>query len=492
MRILLLYPRFPDTFWGFKHALGFVNRKASSPPLGLATVAAMLPAEWEKRLVDMNVRSLRQSDLEWADYVFVSAMDLQRDSVSRVIAQCKQAGVKVVAGGPLFTSEPDAYPDVDTLVLNEAELTLPLFLQDLEQGTPQHLYTTGEFVDMQRTPIPLFSLLDREAYDSMSIQFSRGCPYHCDFCDITVLLGHRPRLKSTQQVIAELDSLYSLGWRGNVFFVDDNFIGNKRVLKSEVLPALIEWRRDKPDYTFSTEVSINLADDEELMNSMAQAGFNSLFVGIETPNAESLQECHKTQNEGRDLEESVRRMQRHGFQVMGGFIVGFDSDTPDVFRRQADFIQKTGIVAAMVGLLQAPTGTPLYERMRSEGRLRSEMSGNNTDGSTNIVPKMPWDTLISGYKSLVAEIYSPKMIYERIATFLREYQPPRIPTRIHGREVLALVRSIFVMGVRGPERLAYWKLFWGTLLHTPRKFPMAITLSIYGYHFRKVSALRAG
>ena len=416
-KILMIYPEFPDTFWSFKHALKFIRKKAFAPPLGLLTVAAMLPPEWEKRLVDLNVTHLAQQDLAWADYVFISAMIVQREAARAVIARCKQAGVPVVAGGPLFTSEHVSFPQVDCFVLNEAEITLPLFLADLEQGDPQRVYATAEYPEIRRTPVPLWELADLKQYASISIQFSRGCPFDCDFCNITALLGRRPRTKTAAQIIAELDHIYALGWRGSVFFVDDNFIGNKQQLKREVLPALIDWRRGKSGLRFSTELSINLADDEALMIMMVDAGFTSVFVGIETPDDDSLAECSKLQNRGRDLVESVRRMQHAGMQVQGGFIVGFDNDTPSIFQRQVEFIQKSGIVSAMVGLLQAFPGTKLYARLKNEGRLTSEGSGDNVDGSTNIMPKMDLDVLRNGYKNLLHQIYSPKLYYERIITF---------------------------------------------------------------------------
>ena len=491
MHILMVYPEFPDTFWSFKHALRFIRKKASSPPLGLLTVAAMLPPEWEKRLVDLNVTRLTEKDLAWADYVFISGMVVQREAAHKAIARCKQAGVKVVAGGPLFTSEPEAFPDVDHFVLNEAEITLPRFLADLERGAAVRTYTTTEFPDIRQTPVPTWELLDLKQYATMNIQFSRGCPYDCEFCNITTLFGRRPRTKTASQIIAELDGLYALGWRDGVFFVDDNFIGNRRQLKAEVLPALIEWRRDKVGMGFSTEVSINLADDEELMRLMADAGFNTIFVGIETPNEDSLAECAKFQNKGRDLVESVKRLQRAGFQVQGGFIVGFDSDTPSIFQRQIDFIQKSGIVSAMVGLLQAPRGTRLYQRLQREGRLVSEMSGDNVDGSTNIIPKMNMEVLVEGYKRILSQIYSPRLYYERVITFLREYQPPRIRLHLDLEYVLALWRAIYRLGIKGVERMHFWRLWFWTLFHRPRLFPQAITLAIYGYHFRKVCELQA-
>jgi radical SAM superfamily enzyme YgiQ (UPF0313 family) len=489
MRALLIYPEFPDTFWSFKHALKFVRKKASAPPLGLLTVAAMLPSDWELRLVDLNVRDLRPDDLAWADIALVSAMIVQRKSAEEVIARCKEAGLKVVAGGPLFTMEYDKFPLVDHFVLKEAEITLPPFLADLARGTPQRIYTTNEFPDLRLTPIPLWHLADLKHYETVSIQFSRGCPYHCDFCNVTALLGHRPRTKSAAQLVAELDALYKLGWRKNVFFVDDNFIGNKKVLKEEVLPALIEWRRDKTGLPFNTEVSINLADDPELMRLMVEAGFDTVFVGIETPNEDSLAECSKTQNKGRDLVASVKRLQRAGLQVQGGFIVGFDSDTPSIFEQQVNFIQMSGIVTAMVGLLQAPPGTRLYERMRREGRLVGDLSGDNVDGTTNILPKMGLDTLRAGYRKLLDQLYSPQYYYQRVKTFLREYQPPKVRVHLEPQYILAFLRSIYQLGIRGVERAHYWRLVFWTLFRRPKLFPLAITLAIYGFHFRRVAQM---
>lgn len=490
MNILLAYPEIPDTFWSFKHALRFIRKKASFPPLGLLTVAALLPEDWGKRLVDLNVGSLTGEDLAWADYVFVSAMAIQRRSAREVIARCKTAGAKVVAGGPLFTSEPSQFDDVDHLVLNEAELTLPGFIADLENGCAKRVYATLEFPDIRQSPAPLWELADLRRYASMNLQYSRGCPYDCEFCNVTTLFGHRPRTKSADQIIAELNDLYELGWRGGVFFVDDNFIGNKRTLKLEVLPALIEWRKGKTGLPFQTEVSINLADDDELMDMMVRAGFDTLFVGIETPSEEGLAECDKRQNQNRDLLTSVKRLHRAGLQVQGGFIVGFDSDTPSIFQRQIDFIQRSGIVTAMVGLLQAPHGTRLYERLQRENRLKSEMSGDNTDGSTNIIPRMNPELLRQGYRRILEQIYAPRQYYKRVRTFLKEYKLPTIVVPYpDAARVWAFVTSIGRLGLSGKERIYYWRLFFWTLLHRPKLFPLAITFAIYGYHFRKTHGL---
>jgi radical SAM superfamily enzyme YgiQ (UPF0313 family) len=483
----MVYPEFPDTFWSFKHALKFVHKRASSPPLGLATIASMLPVDWEKRLVDMNIEPLRDADLRWADLVFVSAMVVQRTSTYEAIHRAKQAGKTVIAGGPLFLGEWEKFPEVDHFILNEGELTLPLFLRDWVLGSPKKVYTTSEYADVTQSPVPMWELVKFRYYDSLSIQYSRGCPFDCDFCNITAILGHRPRTKSAAQIVAELNKMTSLGWDRNIFFVDDNFIGNRKQIKEEILPAIIKWRQSHTDIRFITEASINLSDDPELMKLMTDAGFTSIFVGIETPDEASLQECHKGQNLHRDLVESVNTLQRNGLQVMGGFIVGFDTDTSSIFRRQVEFIQKTGIVTAMVGMLQAPYGTKLYTRMENEGRILDEMTGDNADGSTNIVPKMGIGTLEAGYRRLLKGIYEPKHFYERVKTFLSVYTPALAPVKIHAEEIAAFFSSLWRLGIFGKERREYWKLFFWTLARYPKKFALAITFAIYGYHFRKVN-----
>lgn len=488
MNTLLIYPAFPDTFWSFKHALKFIHKKAAFPPLGLLTIGAMLPKEWPKRLVDINVTKLTESDLEWADYAYIGAMVVQKESALNTVAQCKAAGLKVVAGGPLFVCEHDLFDGVDHFVLNEAELTLPPFLEDLKQGCAKRVYTTTGFADIKETPAPAWGLIDLKRYASMSVQFSRGCPFNCDFCNVTALFGHKPRIKTAAQVIAELDGIYNLGWRGQVFFVDDNFIGNKKYLESHLLPALIEWHKDKKGIPFNTEASLNLADNQQLMELMVEAGFDTVFVGIETPDEGSLAECNKKQNKNRDMIESVKLIQRSGLQVQGGFIVGFDNDTPSIFQRQIDFIQKSGIVTAMVGLLQAPVGTRLYKRLQREGRLVGNMSGD-TDGTTNIIPRMELKALYEGYKNIVGQLYSPKNYYQRVKTFLREYKAPKVEIPLDFQRFLAFFRSSIRLGVFGKERFQYWKLLTWTLVRRPALLPLAITFAIYGHHFRRICEL---
>jgi radical SAM superfamily enzyme YgiQ (UPF0313 family) len=488
MKILLVSPAYPDTYWSFKHALKFVSKKAAGPPLGLLTIASMLPGSWERKLVDLNVRPLEDEEILWADYVFIGAMSVQSESASLVVEQCKKLYRKMVAGGPLFTADPHEWSHIDHLVLNEAEITLPLFLADLEKGSPRKIYQSEEFADIQYTPPPDYSLLNVADYVYLSLQYSRGCPFDCEFCEITALLGRKVRLKTTHQVLQELDIIYYTGYRGNLFFVDDNFIGNRRRLKQELLPAIAGWMRDRNyPFTFTTEASIDLSDDEELMNAMAGAGFEKVFVGIETPDEESLKECNKKLNTGRNLLESVSIIQAAGIEVLAGFIVGFDSDTSSIFQRQVDFIQQSGIITAMVGLLNAPSRTRLYNRLKKEGRILQTNDGNNTNFSINFVPKMDEKELLKGYQSILANIYSSKPYYKRLKGFLRHFNP-RVMNRgrISRENMLALLRSVIYLGILDRSRIYYWKLMIWSFFNRPEMIPLAVTYSIYGYHFRKV------
>ena len=489
MNALLISPEFPDTFWSFKHALKFIRKKAALPPLGLLTFAALLPPDWTKRLVDTNVRPLRDSDLAWADVVCLGAMIAQQESARAIIARCRAAGKTIIAGGPLFTSAHEQFPGVDHFVLNEAEVTLPEFLRDFAAGCARPVYATTRYADLATTPVPLWELADLRCYGSLSLQFSRGCPFDCEFCDVTAKFGHRPRLKSAAQVTAELDCLYAAGWRGPVFFVDDNLIGNQRALKAELLPALVAWqRRRRHGLPFYTEASINLADDPVLMRQMSEAGFDTVFIGIETPDAAALAECNKRQNQRRDLVEDVKRIQRAGLQVQGGFIVGFDSDVPSIFQRQVEFIQRSGIVTAMVGLLNALPDTKLHARLKREGRLTMPTTGNNVDGTLNFLSRMPAAQLVEGYKSILRRIYAPHPYYQRVRTFLREYRRPRITVAPDWRHALALAYSSVRLGLLGSERFQYWRLLLWTIFHRPTQFHLAVSLAIYGHHFRKCCA----
>lgn len=485
MNILFVSPQAPKTFWSFSYALKFISKKANLPPLGLLTIASMVSKDWKRKLVDMNTQKLRDKDILWADYVFISAMIIQKESTRKVIDRCRALGVKTVGGGPLFTADHDAYSDVDHLLLYEGELALPQFLSDLENGCAKHLYDWIDWPDLTQTPAPVWDLVNVKDYAMLSIQYSRGCPFHCEFCNVVSLFGHTPRTKSTSQLIGELESIYATGWRGSIFFVDDNFIGNKAKLKKDVLPALISWMQEKQyPYTFFTEVSINLADDDVLMELMTEAGFDTVFVGIETVSEESLAECNKTQNINRDLTACVNKMQQFGLQVQGGFILGFDSDQPSIFERMTAFIQNSGIVTAMVGMLNAPKGTELYKRLERENRLTTNFSGTNTD--INFVPKMDIDVLTNGYKNVVETLYTPHCYFERVKTFLAKYNRPKHKKmRFRFGNLVSLIKTNFQLGIFSKERVYYWKLLFWSLFKRPEVFSMAITFSVYGYHFRR-------
>ena len=488
MKILLVSPAFPDTYWSFKHALKFVSKKSASPPLGLLTVAAMLPGAWERRLVDLNVRPLKDSDIRWADLVFLGAMSVQSESASQVVDRCMKLDRKVVAGGPLFTGSPGEWMHIDHLVLNEAEITFPWFLSDLEKGEPKKVYETKEFADIKASPPPDYSLIRASDYAQLSLQYSRGCPFDCEFCEITALLGRKVRLKSTRQVLQELDIIYHTGFRGNLFFVDDNFIGNRKRLKQELLPAIARWSRDRKNpFTFTTEASIDLSDDAELMQAMAAADFEKVFVGIESPDEASLKECNKYLNQGRNLLESVQVIQEAGMEVSAGFIVGFDSDTPGIFQRQIDFIQRSGIITAMVGLLNAPSRTKLYHRLKKEGRILRTAGGDNTDYTMNFIPKMNREVLLEGYQKILNSIYSSQAYHQRLKHFLSTFRPKVVKRgRINRENMMAFLRSVLYLGILDRHRIYYWRLMFWSIFKRPQLIPLAVTYSIFGYHFRKV------
>lgn len=492
MNILMIYPRYPVTFWSFKYALKYISKRAAFPPLGLLTVASMLPKEWNIRLVDLNIEKLKQKDMEWPDYIMISAMLIQKDSVGEILVQCARLKKKVIAGGPLFSAKPeDYYGSVDYLILNEAECTLPHFLADLARGTPQKIYRSADFASLQSTPLPRWDMVKIRYYANLMIQFSRGCPFNCEFCDVTALFGHNPRLKTENQFLQELQTIYDTGWRGTVFIVDDNFIGNKKAIKT-LLPQVIDWMKEH-HYPFEmlTETSINIADDDELIQLMTQAGFTNIFIGLETPNEESLKECSKNQNCKRDMTAAIKKLQAAGLQVFGGYIVGFDNDDESIFARQLKFIQETGVVTAMVGLLNALPNTKLWHRLKTENRLDDNSSGDNTDGSINFIPLMDKTKLIEGYNKLVKTIYSPRHYYQRVNEFLKTYKPIPIVrnSKYSWQRLKAFGRSIFYIGIlgNGASQWYYWKLMLKTLIFYRKSFAEAMTLMVYGYHFRKMA-----
>ena len=488
MKILLISPQTPDTFWSFKHVLRFVSKKASFPPLGLLTVAAMLPSDWELRLVDKNVDQLKDEDLRWADFVMISAMIVQKESVKNIVARCVAQGKRVIAGGPLFTTGYEAFPEIQHFVLGEAEEVMPQLIADMCHDRLQRIYKATGWPNLTQTPIPRWDLIDPRNYVTMSVQFSRGCPFDCEFCDIIVMSGRVPRTKAPGQLVKELEALRLRGWKEMVFVVDDNFIGDKRHARA-LLREMVEWRqRTQAGMGFLLEASVNLADDAELCTLMVEAGFTKVFVGIETPSAEALEECRKIQNRGRDLVEAVRTLQQHGLEVMGGFIIGFDSDKADIFKRQFEFIQRSGVVTAMVGLLTALPQTRLYKRLETEGRLEAETTGNNTNSALNFKPKLNREFLQSGYRDLMKKLYEPKVYYQRVRTFMKNHKKTSGPSlRLSRADFMAFLKSFWLLGVCYRGRLAYWRFFWGTLLCRPHQLRLAVEYAIIGYHFRRVA-----
>lgn len=491
MNILLVNPEFPETYWSFRHALPFEGRRCVFPPLSLLTVAGLLPASCKRRLVDLNVDKLKTSDLEWADMVFVTGMLAQQISLHSVVRQAKQMGKVVVLGGPYVTSTIKELPDADYIFQGEAETTLPQFFADLKNGETKRIYKAPQRPPMEISPIPQFDLIDSRRYSSMSIQYSRGCPFSCEFCDIIEIYGRVPRTKTNEQVLAEFDVLKARGWRGPLFIVDDNFIGNKKNVRL-LLPAIIEWQK-RNNYRFSllTEASINLADDDELLANMREAGFRRVFLGIETPVEESLKEAQKTQNRG-NLLESVKKIQSYGMEVMAGFIVGFDNDPQDIFERQIDFIRESAIPLAMVGMLNALPDTQLWKRLEREGRLIGEdATGNNTISTVNFIPKMDVDTLVNGYQTIMKTIYKPREYYQRALDSLKRTAhevPEPTPYNILD-EAKGLFRLLFKLGVVDAERREFWRFFIKAVRAHHDRMTESLRLAAMGYHFRKLNEL---
>ena len=486
MNALMIYPEWPDTYWSFKHALPFEGKRSAYPPLGLLTVAPLLPKHWNKRLVDTNIRALSDTDLKWADVAMISGMLVHKPEVLKILDRCRARGLTTVVGGPISSSVQELPMHADHVVVGEAEGLIARLAADIERGKAEPVYKAEEMPALGTTPVPDLSLINPKYYSCMALQYSRGCPFNCEFCDIIEIYGRRPRTKSAEQVLAELDQLHDMKWRGSVFIVDDNFIGNKKKVK-ELLPHIAEWnaRKGSP-FTFFTEASLNLSDDAELLQAMKSARFNRVFLGIETPVEASLQEAQKLQNTRRSLMESVRRIQKHGMEVMAGFIVGFDNDPEDIFDRQVEFIQESGIPMAMVGLLLALPGTQLYRRLQKEGRLVDEGSGNNTDLSLNFIPKMNAQRLVEGYRSILERIYRPEAYYDRVRQFLEHFEPVA-HTKRRMSDYKAFVRSILKQGVFGESRGQYWRFFLEAATRYRRTFDTAITLAIMGYHFQALT-----
>jgi radical SAM superfamily enzyme YgiQ (UPF0313 family) len=487
MNVLLVNPKFPDSYWGFKHALKFEWKRSAYPPLGLITIAALLPRDWNRRLVDCEVDELTSDDIQWADMVFITGMLIQKEAVHRVATMCKALNKVVLLGGPYVSTNSETAPDADHIFIGEVEETLPQFVADLHAGRAQKLYRADQRPALASSPVPDFGLINLKHYSAMSVQYSRGCPFDCEFCDIIEIYGRVPRTKSNEQILSELDALFNSGWRGTVFVVDDNFIGNKPKVK-QLLPRLIEWQERKGwPFAFLTEASVNLADDGELLAAMRQAGFYRVFLGIETPVHESLVEAHKTQNTRRGLLSAVKTIQRYGIEVMAGFIVGFDSDPEDVFDRQIKFIRQSAIPLAMVGLLTALPDTNLWRRLNRQGRLLRESSGSNSEW-LNFVPAMEMGRLIAGHKSILRAIYDPREYYNRAIRCLKRLPASESEPNACGfwRAVAILIRAIVSLGVFDSARLEFWRFLRFVVFRRPRRLAQAIRLAAMGYHCRKL------
>ncbi|NTW13465.1 MAG: B12-binding domain-containing radical SAM protein [Candidatus Moranbacteria bacterium] len=494
MNVLLVYPECTDTFWSFKHALKFTGKKAAFPPLGLLTVGAMIPRQWKTVLVDENVERLTEKMIEASDIILVSAMLAQSEATELVLTRCRALGKRTVLGGPMATADPERFSGLaDHLVLGEAELTFPRFLRDIESGNIDPVYKPepNTWADLRETPIPRWDLVRKNMhkYSSMAVQSGRGCVWDCEFCNVIDLFGRRIRLKSESMVVAELESLRRTGWKGSVFFVDDNFIAN--IKKAKLVLAETAKFQEKHGYPFQfyTQVDITLADDEELIDLMRRAVFFRVFIGIETPEIESLIASNKHQNVGVDVPKAVGRLLSAGIQVQAGFVIGFDSDTGETFGKMIRFIQETGIMTAMVGTLQALPGTKLYKRLESEGRLLGKSTGDNTDGSVGYIPKnMSPEELEKGYGRIVSAIYSPERYDRRLQLFLLHYRPnDSLRQGLSWGGTQAFFLSMVLIGFFSRARKWYWKSLFGAMKNNIRALPAAIEHWVLWYHFHIVA-----
>jgi len=485
MRALLVYPLFPVTYWGFQYGLPIAGKRANLPPLGLLTVAALLPQDWDFRLIDLNIEMLSDADLAWADVVLTGGMRVQIPSTKQILNRARAAGKRTVVGGPAISTDSSLFLQADVRVRGELEDLAPALVEAITAQADAITLTAEGFPALTSSPLPRFDLATLSAYGSMSIQYSRGCPFRCEFCDVIKIFGRTPRVKTAVQVVGELEQLRLLGYRGSIFIVDDNFIGNQKAVQ-ELLPAVTRWQQDRSyPFNLSTEASVNLAGRPALLGGMVKAGFNAVFLGIETPSEDALKAVKKTQNLNMGPAEAVRLISRAGIEVMGGFIVGFDSDTPEIFAAQRALILDSPIPLAMVGLLMALPQTELWTRLEREGRLRAEGSGHNGDqfGIQNFEPTMDEATLLEGYASLLADLYTTDAYYDRIEAFLDLCEPlPGGGRTARLEEVGILARIILEVGVRSPRRRRFWRLMVRTVRRHPQKFAWSLSRAIVGEH----------
>jgi len=493
MNVLLIYPLFPKSFWSFEKTLALLDRKAMLPPLGLVTVAAILPQEWNFKLVDRNIRQITAAEWAWADLVILSAMIVQKEDLLAQIQEAKGRGKRVAVGGPYPTALPQEVTDVgaDYLILDEGEITLPLFIDAISRGESSGIFRSGgEKPDVTNTPIPRFDLLEFDAYAEMSVQFSRGCPFQCEFCDIIVLYGRKPRTKSPAQLLAELDYLYELGWRRSIFMVDDNFIGNKRNVKL-FLKELQPWMvAHEYPFSFATEASVDLAQDQELMDAMVRCNFGSVFLGIETPDEESLAFTQKFQNTRDSLSEAVYKITRSGLRVMAGFIIGFDGEKSGAGARIVKFVEQTSIPTALFSMLQALPDTALWHRLAKENRLRSKSANINQTTLMNFVPTRPLAEIASEYVEAFWELYEPSRFLDRAYRHYRILGEATYPKKGKGAKktlnwkvLRALLTICWRQGVLRNTRWQFWRNLWSMYKHNPGGISSYLSVCAQIEHF---------
>ncbi|MGK7926089.1 MAG: B12-binding domain-containing radical SAM protein [Spirulina sp.] len=495
MKALLLYPLFPKSFWSFEKALELVGRKALLPPLGLITVAGILPQEWEFKLVDRNVREVTEAEWDWAEIVILSGMIVQKGDMLDQIREAKRRQKKVAIGGPYATSfYKELQGEVDYLVLDEGEITLPMFVEALEKGEESGIFRATEKPDVTSTPIPRYDLLELDAYSEMSVQFSRGCPFQCEFCDIIVLYGRKPRTKTPQQLIAELEYLYNLGWRRTIFLVDDNFIGNKRNVKL-LLRELQPWMEEKGyPFTFGTEASVDLAQDQELMDLMTACNFGTVFLGIETPDEDSLEVTKKFQNTRDPLSESVHKIISSGIRIMAGFIIGFDGEKSGAGDRVVEFVEKSTIPLALFSMLQALPDTALWHRLQKEERLIGGSGDVNQTTLMNFIPTRPVEEIAREYVDGFWRLYDPQNYLDRTYKHYRilgeapcHKTPKPRKKKAKKKLELATIKALLIIfwrqGIVRKTRSTFWYYLWEMFRHNRRGIPSYLTVCAQIEHF---------
>jgi len=503
MRCLLVNPRFRTaSFWNYRATCEGAGARYPAAPLGLITVAALLPQEWEMRLVDCNVQRWKPARLDWADLVFIGGMLPQQLDALELIEQARHRGKTVVVGGPDATSSPHVYAAADHLVLGEVENTLARFVQDLRRGVARKTYRDTERPDVQTSPCPRYDLLDLGKYLHIGVQWCRGCPFTCEFCDIIELYGRIPRAKSSEQMLGELQTLYDLGYRGHVDFVDDNFIGNKKLAK-KFLPQLRDWLEARSwPFEFSTEASVNLADDDELLGLMREVGFFSIFMGIESPDEATLLATKKRQNAKRSIAEGVRKITRHGIYVNAGYILGFDSETGGVAEGLIACIEETAIPVNMVGLLHALPHTQLTRRLAKEGRLPEDPSriragqGDQCTAGLNFRTLRPREEILRDYLQVVEATYEPGAYFRRVVATCLELDASRRRFHYGWRGRLRSLRAFlvysFALSVRPGTRRPYWKMLWRIGRKNPSALYHAVSLAALYLHFGPFARFVAG